>query len=59
MFGVCFCGKHTKPCCHATTAHLISRQSLASIINKNPKILTKRLFVATAVASVGRNTIIG
>ena len=33
-----FCGKHTKPCCHARTFQLVSQQSLASINNKNLKI---------------------
>ena len=40
-FWVCFfCGKLTKPCRHARTFQLVIQQSLASINNKNPKILT-------------------
>ena len=46
-----FCGKLTKPCLHAKTFELVSQQSLASINNKNPNILTKRPPVATTVPS--------
>ena len=46
-----FCGKLTKPCRHARTLQLVSQQSLASINNKNLKILTKRPPVATTVPS--------
>ena len=45
------CGKLTKPCRHARTFQLVSQQSLASINNKNPKILTKWPPVATTVPS--------
>ena len=39
LFVVFFCGKFTKPCRHAKAAKMTS---LASIINKKPKILPKR-----------------
>ena len=35
------CGKLTKSCRHARTFQLVSQRSLASINNKNSKILTK------------------
>ena len=35
---VLLCEKLTKPCCHAKNAHLISQQSLASIINKTQNV---------------------
>ena len=60
----CFlCGKLTKskltkPCRHARTFQLVRQQNLASIIKKNPNILTKRPPVATAVPS-GMNPVIG
>ena len=38
IFVVFLCGKLTKLCHHAKTVHL----NMASIINKNPKIVTKR-----------------
>ena len=46
-----FFGKFTKPCRHFRTFQLVSQQSLASINNKNPKILTKRPPVATTFPS--------
>ena len=49
--GVFFCGKLTKACRHAKTFQLVSQQSLASINNKNPTILTKRPPVSTTVPS--------
>ena len=49
--GVFFCGMLTKPCRHDRTFKLVSQQSWASINNKNSKILTKRLAVATTVPS--------
>ena len=48
---VFFCGKFTKPCRHSRTFQLISRQSLASIINKNPNLVTKWPPVATTIPS--------
>ena len=45
-----FCRKLTKPCRHSRTVQLVSQQSLASINNKNLKIL-KQLPVATIVPS--------
>ena len=54
-FVVFFCGKLTKPC---HNAKLVSQQSLVSIINKTPQILTKQPSVATTVPS-GIKTIIG
>ena len=45
-------------CRHARTAQLVSQQSLASTINKVPKLLTKRLPVATTVP-IRTNTVIG
>ena len=44
-----FYGKLAKPSRHARTFQLVSQQSLASINNKNPKILTKRPPVATSL----------
>ena len=46
-----FCGKLTKPSRLARTFQLVSQQSLSSINNKNPKILTKRPPVATTFPS--------
>ena len=58
-FLVVFCvWKTYKPCCHAQTFQLVSQRSLASIINKKPKILTQRP-VATHTVPSGTNTIIG
>ena len=41
-FLVIFCRLLIKHCCHAKTEHLISQQSLASIINKPQFFLTKQ-----------------
>ena len=46
---VSFCGKLTNPYRHARTFQLYSQQNLASINNKNPKVLTKRTHEATTV----------
>ena len=51
FLGMFFCAKLTKPCPHARTFQLVSQQSLVSINNKNPKIVTKRPRVATTVPS--------
>ena len=51
FWGCFFCGKLTKLCRHARTFQWVSQQSLASINNKNPTILTKRSYVATTVPS--------
>ena len=51
FWGCFLCGKLTKPCRHARTFQLVSQQSLASINNKIPKMLTKRPPVATIVPS--------
>ena len=51
LLGVFFCGKLTKFCRFARTVQLVSQRSLASINNKNPTILTKRLPVVTTVPS--------
>ena len=42
FWGCFYCGKLTKPWRHARTFQLVNQQSLASINNKNPKILTKK-----------------
>ena len=52
------CGKLTKNCCHTKTAHHVSQQILASIMNKKPKIVRKRPPIVTIVLS-SKNTIIG
>ena len=52
-----FCEKLSKPCRYDRTFQLVSQQSLASIIDKNSNILTKRPPVATTVPS-GANTVI-
>ena len=49
--GVFFVWKAYQTCRHARTFQLVSQQSLASINNKTPKILTKRPPVATTVPS--------
>ena len=51
IFKVFFCENLTKPCRHARTLQLFNQQSLASIKNKNPTILTKRPPVASTVPS--------
>ena len=51
IFGGVFCGKLTKPCRHDRSFQLVSQQSVASINIKNPKILAKRLPVATTLPS--------
>ena len=51
IFGVFCCGKLTKPCRHSKAFQLVSQQSLESVNNKNPKILTKRPPVANTVPS--------
>ena len=45
------CGKLTKPCRHARTFKLVRQQSLASINNKIPTIVTNWPPVATTVPS--------
>ena len=50
-FWGCFFWKLTKPCRHARTFQLVSQQSLLTINNKGPNILTKRPPVATTVPS--------
>ena len=51
FLGVFFFKKHAKPGRHARTFQVVSQQSLASINNKNSKILTKRSPVSITVLS--------